>query len=267
VTHTASCANATTNQCRCSGCAGSMHGWPGRLTSARITEAPARAHLRQTAESAWADATKRGARHRPTLKKARAAIAGAITTVIDWLAGQIASPPRSVPATTDQIVEEIGQLLSGDVQRALDQCFSAAERRAKRLALADHFFCALLAELAHAIQEVGDKFGQLSDEMVSAIIRARIAEGRSAISDFLVRLAIQATVAGLRNVISHLSLVGQIGNLQRAIRILAIFMCPAPEKHQAVVQYCIDPLGRPIIAGEIRERLLQSMPRWMTGTS
>jgi hypothetical protein len=265
VTHTSSCANAATPECRCSGCAGSMHGWPGRLGLAQISKAPERLHLRHVAERAWADATRPGARKRPTLRKARAAITGAMSSVIDWLAGQIASPPASIPATTEQIAEAVGQLLSGDVVRALDQSLSAAERHAERIALADHFFCALLAELAHAIQQFGKEFDQAAEKIASAIIEARAAQGRSPLPDFLVRLAVRTTVAGLNKIVSRLALVGYVKELERAIQVLAILMCPAPERHKAVVQYCIDPLGQPIISDEIRDRLLQSMPGWMTG--
>jgi hypothetical protein len=265
MTHTSSCANATTPQCCCTGCAGTMHGWPGRLGSAQISSAPERVVLRHASEAAWTEATKPGSRKALTLRKARAAIIGALSSVIDWLAGQIANPPTSLPATTEQIAEAIGQLLSGGVIKALDQSLSAADRRDKRIALADHFFCALLAELARAIGQVGEEFDKATEKIVSAIIEARASEDRSLLSGFLVRLAVQATVAGLNEIVARLCLVGHVKELQRAIQVLAILMCPAPEKHKAVVQYCINPLDKPIIADEIRNRLLQSMPSWMTG--
>jgi hypothetical protein len=41
-------------------------------------------------------------------------------------------------------------------------------------------------------------------------------------------------------------------------------MCPAPEDHRAVVEYCIDPLEKPIVTQVIRRRLEASLPTWMT---
>src|ERR1700733_4682333 len=134
MTHNSSCANATTPQCRCSGCAGTMHGWPGHLGSAQLSRAPERIRLRNAADRAWIEVTKPGTRKRPTLRKARAAVAGALSSVIDWLAGQIVRPPASVPAATEQIAEAIGQLLSDGVVGALDRSLSTAERHAKRIA-------------------------------------------------------------------------------------------------------------------------------------
>jgi hypothetical protein len=58
----------------------------------------------------------------------------------------------------------------------------------------------------------------------------------------VISLAVKLTVAGLKQLISRLALVGQIDDVQRALRILAVLMCPAPEHHRAVVEYCIDPL-------------------------
>ena len=42
MSHTASCDNATTRECRCGGCAGSQHGWSGALSLAEPTMAGAR---------------------------------------------------------------------------------------------------------------------------------------------------------------------------------------------------------------------------------
>jgi hypothetical protein len=122
----------------------------------------------------------------------------------------------------------------------------------------------LLAEFANAIQRVGDALDQAIDEVVSAVIDQRSSGNRQAISHLVVKLAAQALAAGLKQIVSRLSLVGHIDQLQRALRILAILMCPAPEQHRAVIEYCIDPLERPISTQIIRQRLEASMPQWMT---
>jgi hypothetical protein len=52
--------------------------------------------------------------------------------------------------------------------------------------------------------------------------------------------------------------------VKQALRILAVLMCPAPERHRAVVVYCIDPLVQPLVSQVIRQQLEESMPGWMT---
>jgi hypothetical protein len=178
--------------------------------------------------------------------------------VVAWLGSQ-ASGPRPAPSrvSTDDIVQEIGDLLAA-VARDLDG------DHAQRRALADHFFCGLLAELANAIQIFGDAFDQAIEEVVSAVMSQRLAENRSPVSGVVVRLAVHAVVAGVKEIISRLALMKDVDKLQRAVRILAILMCPAPEKHRAVVEYCIDPLEQPIVSEVIRRRLQQSLPGWLT---
>jgi len=56
--HNSSCANAATWVCRCAGCVGSLHGWPGYI--AAVHDGPAQARLSETAERDWAKATLRG---------------------------------------------------------------------------------------------------------------------------------------------------------------------------------------------------------------
>jgi len=78
--HTASCGNATTPTCRCGGCAGSRHGWPGAIMLAQPAMAPAREANHRAAERAWADANKsrfKTFRQRPLRKRGRAAVDGA----------------------------------------------------------------------------------------------------------------------------------------------------------------------------------------------
>jgi hypothetical protein len=53
-------------------------------------------------------------------------------------------------------------------------------------------------------------------------------------------------------------------NLQRAVQILTLMMCPAPEKHEDVIRCCLRPLGQPIISAAVQERLKAAMPDWMT---
>jgi hypothetical protein len=255
--HNSSCANAATPVCRCAGCAGSLHGWQPYIAASHAG-APALERLSDSAERAWTKATRQGTRPGPTRAKARAAVRGACVGLARWFASdRAAARPAPAPASVDDIAEEIGNLLA-KVANQLDG------DHAQRLALADHFFCGLLAELANAIQMAADALDTATEEIVSAIMEERSADNRSPVSRVVTKVAVQAVMAGLKDIVSRLALVGHIDRLQRAVRILAILMCPAPDKHRAVVEYCIDPLEQPIITQVIRQRLEATMPGWMT---
>jgi len=254
--HNSSCANAATRVCRCAGCGGSLHGWPGYM--AAVNELPAQKRLSESAEQAWSWASRRGARGGPTLSKARAAALGACAGIVSWVGSQVAAPgPAPVFASVEEVAEEIGLMLA-------EVATDLGGDRTRRRALADHFFCGLLAELADVIQRGVNALDGAIDEVVHAIMSERSAEKRSFLEQVTARLAVQAVAAGIKQVVSRLALVGHVDQLQRAVRILAILMCPAPERHKAVVEYCIDPLEQPIVSEAIRERLETSMPRWMT---
>jgi hypothetical protein len=189
-------------------------------------------------------------------------VKGACAGFSGWLASdRSAAQPASVsgltPAAVDEIAEAVGYLLI-EVAAQLDV------GHAERVALADHFFCGLLAELANSIQVLDDALDAALEKIVDAVVAQRAAENRSLLSHLVIRLAVKLTVAGLQQLISRLALVGHIDDVQRALRILAVLMCPAPEHHRAVVEYCIDPLEKPIVTQVIRQRLEASMPTWMT---
>ena len=262
--HTGSCANARSRSCGCTGCGGSLHAWPGYLSAAQPEQAQSREHLRELAGAAWTGATGRRTRRRPTLRKARAAVEGACADIVDWLAQQITDPPATMTAASSQLCAGVGELLAGPVLQAIDQALSESARAETRRALADHFFCGLLAEFCHAIDQLGDAFENALDAVVSAIIESRSANRRSPVDELVVRAAVSAFNTGLRKVVSRLSVVGRLEDVQRAARVMAILMCSEPENHREVMQYCLNPLESPIISDLVQQQLLMALPKWMT---
>jgi hypothetical protein len=87
------------------------------------------------------------------------------------------------------MAEEVGWLLIG-VASEVDG------DRAQRLALADHFFCGLLADFAHVIDRVGDALDEAIEEVVSAVMEQRSAESRSFLDRIVIQLAVQLVVEG-----------------------------------------------------------------------
>jgi len=119
---TASCGNATTRECRCGGCAGSLHGWTGALSLAEPTMVGGRADEYRVWERARKDANKPQSKRGPTLRRSRAAVDAAKADIIDWLAASVVDSPPS-PA---ELVESLGNIMSTDVCNALCNSLGAA---------------------------------------------------------------------------------------------------------------------------------------------
>jgi len=265
VAHTGSCSNAKTRYCRCGGCAGSLHGWKGALELSYPAMAPARESKRTASEHEWAEASRAVPRTRLTQRKAAAAVDSARADVIDWLSTALTDPPSNVPDAVSQIIEELGDAIAAGAPDALDQVLSPDNRANKRSELAEsHLLCSVLAALACTMQEISDDRDKLTREIATRIVTYFIGRKRINLPPLIVKVAAEATVKAVDKIIKNLAAAQHFDNLQRAARILATMMCPAPEKHEDIVRCCLKPLGEPIISEVVQERLKAAMPDWMT---
>lgn len=260
MTHTPSCGNATTRECRCGGCAGSQHGWTGALSLAEPMMAGARADEHRASEHAWKDANRPQSKRRPTLRRSRAAVDAAKADITDWLAISLVDSPCS-PA---ELVESLGGIVSTDVFDALCDALGTTNSNKVRAEYAQkHFFCALMAELACSMQEFKDNLDQAIKKVAASLINYSIAKKNVKIPVVVADTASEAAVEGMHKLIENMPAVRNFNDLHRAVRILAIMMCPAPEKHKAVICCCLKPLGAPIVSAIAEERLKTAMPDWM----
>ena len=169
--HTASCGKATTPTCRCGGCAGSRHGWPGALMLAQPAMAEARVANHRAAEVAWADASqsrfKTTFRLRPVRKRARAAVDGAKDDIENWLA----ATPLDPPAATAELVSAVGDVVATDILDALCGALGPANSNKNRAGLAGkHLFCQLLAEVACSMQGVRDEIDRAVKQIAAGLL-------------------------------------------------------------------------------------------------
>jgi hypothetical protein len=262
--HTASCSNAKTRNCRCGGCAGSLHGWQGALALTYPAMAPVRDSIRAASEREWAEANASVPETKLTRRKAAAAVDSAEDDIIEWLSTALTDPPSNVPEAVSQIVDELGNVIAKDAPDALDQALRPGERAKKRAELAEsHLLCSILAALACAMQEFSDDLDKLTREIATRIVTYFIGRKRINLPPFIVKVAAEATVKAVDKVIQTLAAAQHFDNLQRAVQILALLMCPAPEKHEDVVRCCFKPLRDPVISEVVQERLKAAMPDWM----
>ena len=75
------------------------------------------------------------------------------------------------------------------------------------------------------------------------------------------RVAAQAAV----NALMTLSPARQFDDLLRAMRILAVATCPAPEYHKTVASCCLKPLETFVLSSVTKQELTRALPSgWMS---
>lgn len=210
----------------------------------------------------WAALKERRTRRRTAAEKARqerqrAAIGRAEDKINDWLAATVVDFPAAgiaVAATNaamDAVSDDIAHAIVGALNR--NGCFDSSG--------AGHILCDFLASIACAMQNFRDQFQHHIVDIVKAILKSRKKENRSVIPGPVATVATQAAV----NVLTRLQSVHHFDDMLRAVRILAISVCPAPEKHRAVVQCCLRPLEVYVLSDAIKQDLKDELPRgWIT---
>jgi hypothetical protein len=68
-------------------------------------------------------------------------------------------------------------------------------------------------------------------------------------------VAVRVAVRSSWRLIMQLPVFSQIDNLLRIVRIAAVLVCPAPDRHEDVLRNCLYPLGGDVISAATEKRL------------
>jgi hypothetical protein len=126
-----------------------------------------------------------------------------------------------------------------------------------------HLLCALLAEIACLLQKVRGELSRASKEIAAALLSYYVGRKDIEIPPFVAEVVTGAAAKGMDGLIATAPVVRHFDDLHRAVRILTLMMCPAPEKHEAVVRCALKPLGQPVVSELVQERLKAAMPDWI----
>lgn len=151
-----------------------------------------------------------------------------------------------------------------------------------------HFWCELLAQAAHVLETLRQAYESGLRAVETLVARAREATESVVLQVVEVHLGrppgldrtdVQ-TVIGLASgslfQVVPLTVRGVLGgeglfDLIWPIRVLAVVMCKDPSKHEAVCQYCLDPIcvfARAEVRAEVRDRLLGTLKHeWLPLTA
>ncbi|GAA4081226.1 hypothetical protein [Actinomadura miaoliensis] len=279
--HNSRCGEATRPGCRCTGCGGAQHGWQGTFI---IASEPTGQRARQFADDRERDWLNK----RNGLTRAQAAIGCAVADIVLWLRREapLLAGTREVTGPFDRGGDdpERGRLLS-EIENRLGP---DKTKRFQSWAVANHFWCELLARAAHVLDELRQMYegGLRAVEMLLARagqtaerMMLRVVEDHLGWPPGLGRDDVQ-TVIGLatRSLFENVPLAARMAlgsddllELIWPIRVLAIVMCKDPSKHEAVCRYCLDPIcasARAEVRTEVRDRLLGNLKReWLPLTA
>lgn len=250
--HDARCGEAKASGCRCGGCAGSLHGWPGALPTRKRRGTAPHPYPGFTRIERGRSISGKVTTHRQTIEVANRAR----EQIIVWLAAGLENPPTSETQVTSEFVSQIADTATGALFKGMDK--EAKEQRQLeqwRKTVHNHFLCTLFASLACELMEIDVLIDEAKKGLTSTLTAA--AKPRSFISDALVRLAATIVVDQIFQTIQESA---QIPNFRRALRLSAIMSCPDPRQHTDALRCCVKPLEEEIISDEIRQELLRFLP-------
>ncbi|MEV0069685.1 hypothetical protein [Amycolatopsis sp. NPDC050768] len=173
------------------------------------------------------------------------------------------SPHRSHDSTVEEI-EWLGDALTDIVLKDIKKAYPGPLPESTKVALADHFWCDLLAHLAHVIDEGLKFFDDIPDRVTKLILESRKEHRRLPLEEIVVKTAVKSVWSLLQPPLTPLAILNGFKKLLPAVRILAVLICKSPERHEAVVTYCIDPLAKSLTE-KVKKRLLKTLSNWLPG--
>ncbi|MFC5753331.1 hypothetical protein [Actinomadura rugatobispora] len=289
--HSKNCERAEKPPCACE-CGGAEHGWQGALTIAAASSDRDLRELEQKADKAWDAVLKRAerpgtGRGKPgpqTADGQRAAIKGFVAEVVRWLrrdqniygaTKQFGEPfrisrdkdpddsrRRPTPEEHERFVEAhvIPRLRRELGDRRLD-AFQEEARKA-------HFWCELLAQTAHALDEFQDRYMQAKQAVIAVLLSSDDGERPDGWASLLpehvvIRRAVELVFEHLPRAATGGITADDAFRLIWPARVLAVLMCREPRRHPAVREYCVKPIveyGAAEIREQVKDRLRQAFP-------
>ncbi|MEU5262591.1 hypothetical protein [Amycolatopsis sp. NPDC021455] len=95
--------------------------------------------------------------------------------------------------------------------------------------------------MANVLADGVKLFDKVPDKVTAMILEARKEHGRPPLQEFVVKTAVKSVWTYVKG-LSVFGWVIQDRNFLPVIRVLAVLICKAPERHRVVVEYCLDPL-------------------------
>lgn len=185
------------------------------------------------------------------------------------------SEPNDVPLSTVKQVEIFAKAMTSTWPEIAAELGDTKSARDIKRELAYHGWCDLFIGLVRVIETSRHALGKIQEAAKEAVKRAILRSSMDAkrphvtndVVDVVVDRIWQAFKGAMVGQVPLLSIITREEAL-RSLRILAVFTCPAPEKHKEVREHALKPLGddaRRIITEQTKARLAKLFDEWATG--
>jgi hypothetical protein len=270
--HNVRCEQAKGRVCECTGCGGSQHGWHGWLghTGADHEE---RQEQRRRYENDLKWTGEDSPRLAPSNQNRQVMTDLARLDITDWLAIPSESHRTDLvepyPSPVEQVTILAEELTRGTWQEiATDLGHGTSDVVEVKQELANHGWCDLFVALIQAIESTQRAFSSIPRKAKAIILAGPTQANRPHVSEAVVNIVVDkvwhAFVAAAFGGIPLLDILSNDDAL-RALRILAVFICPAPEGHEAVRRHALQPLGQDaarILTDQTKTRLAVLFAEW-----
>lgn len=285
-THPRNCETAKLHDCNCGACGGSQHGarWV-RLPHASSED---RSSRRSEYEKALRYDSRSQLRDNQDNREAVTDIAR--LDVADWLADPLgaamavaeAAPDRGRHKAIEPSGVDAAEQITAMAATMADAWKEFAEELADtpaapdiRRSFARHGWCDLLVGIVQAIEAFDGPVASIPDTAKAAVTRyilnSTMQPRRAHITALVAEVIVdKAWLAFKTALVSQIPLIGT--SREQAIlilRVLAVFVCPAPERHAEVQRFALKPIGddvRTILLPTTKDRLAELFAEWRNGS-
>lgn len=264
-THYKNCEEAKRHICRCGYCGGALHGWQGWVQLARDND---RRAIRKEELTTGLTRRLNGDLRRDRLNLARITDRARVD-IADHLAR-----PANQRLTDPDRVEQLGQALAEQTWHQIRAAIDAgsADPAQVRRELAHHTWCDLIVGLIRLLDgamRASEEFGEAAvDSVVRMILRSSQQGDREAVTEEVVRMVVNRVFHAIKTTfVAHVPVLQLLTDDKAltALRILAVFACPAPERHPELRKYALEPLaaeGNEFVSAEVKKWLYEVLPDW-----
>jgi hypothetical protein len=172
----------------------------------------------------------------------------------------------------DQVTTLAEELTRGTWQEIATELGGlGAEAKEIKRELASHAWCDMFVGLVQAIEKFNEALDRIPDIAKVVVKRAILGSSmqgkRTHVTEAVVNVVVDKVWAAFKTAIFAKVPLFNITNdeVLRALRILAVFTCPAPEDHEEVRTHALKPLGDDIdtiLNNQTKNRLAELFAEW-----
>ncbi|WP_017611994.1 hypothetical protein [Nocardiopsis salina] len=184
---------------------------------------------------------------KPTLYLRRAGTGLAVADTVDWLVLH----PAERGSLNDLGGRVHSEVFGRDMAAAARACAANNPDFARYGShTAGHFWCELISELARGLHEIGRVTDRVPQDAKEMVLESESAPDWGSVRTALASIAIDGLWKAAQAVF-----VLDTKAAARALRLLALLICPDPGGHERVAKACLSPLAHTLFSQETQGRL------------